>query len=253
MRSGSGSVVQGRASHTHVLGLIESSPALRQSYEALVSSLRLQNGVRPLNSLLISSAQPEEGKTTVAVGLALVLALAGKRVLLVDADLRRPALHRVFGVENARGLADVLAGDLDHAEAAHTIPIPDPAGGQPGALSLVTSGRPSSFPLGAMQSAVLTEVIHRFTEAYDSVVIDSPPLLSVSDALLIAPVVDGVILIVNTGVVSEADGRRAMERLSQAGGRVLGVVMNRFDERRHGPGFHPYHGYYESPTVKDRA
>jgi len=253
MRSGSGSVVQGRASHTHVLGLIESSPALRQSYEALVSSLRLQNGVRPLRSVLISSAQPEEGKTTVAVGLALVLARAGKRVLLVDADLRRPALHRVFGLENARGLADVLAGDLHHAEAAHMIPIPGLAGERPGTLSLVTSGRPSAFPLGAMQSAALADVIRGFTDAYDFVVIDSPPLLSVSDALLIASAVDGVILILNTGVVSEADGRRTMERLSQAGGRVLGAVMNRFDEKQHGPGFHPYHGYYESPPLKDRA
>src|SRR5262249_1464781 len=111
-RRSSGPLTHARGCRTPQLRVIEPRPALPRAYEGVLSSLHLQNGTRPLKSLLLTSAQPEEGKTTVAVGLALALVRAGKRVLLVDADLRRPALHRVFGLENDNGLAEVLAGDF---------------------------------------------------------------------------------------------------------------------------------------------
>jgi Mrp family chromosome partitioning ATPase len=97
----------------------------------------------------------------------------------------------------------------------------------------------------------LADAIRAFAQVYDTVVIDSPPVLSVSDCLLLAPLVDGVILILSTGALLQSDATRAKQQLEQAGGRILGVVMNRFDENLHGPAFHPYHGYYE--TTRPRS
>src|SRR5262249_19843751 len=158
-RRSSGPLTHARGCRTPELRVIESSPALRRSYESLLSSLHLQNGTRPLKSLLLTSAQPEEGKTTVAVGLALPLVRAGKRVLLVDADLRRPALHRVFGLENDNGLAEVLAGDFASTASRHEIPIPDVGSGLPRSLYLVTSGRSSAPLLATIQSTVLSDTL----------------------------------------------------------------------------------------------
>ena len=244
-RRSSGPLTHARGYGTPELRLIGSSPDLRRSYESLMSSLHLQNGTRPLKSLLLTSAQPEEGKTTVAIGLALALVRAGKRVLLVDADLRRPALHRVFGLENNKGLGEVLAGDIAGTASRYEIPIPDVGNGPPRSLYLITSGRSSARLLATIQSTVLLDTIRGFATEHDFVLVDSPPLLSVSDSMLLASAVDGVILILRTGLVREVDARCAMERLSRTGGRVLGVVMNRFDATLHGRELHPYRDYYE--------
>jgi capsular exopolysaccharide synthesis family protein len=234
----------GRGTVPDFLRLLDASETLTQSYEALRSSLRLLNGARPLKTLLFTSAQPEEGKTTVAVGLALAMARAGKRVLIVDADLRRPKVHRLLGLQNTKGLGDIIAGDLRDADAVQAVDIAALSGRQPRALSVMTSGRPVANAFDALQSPALEEVIRHVASVYDAVLIDAPPVLSVSDPLLLAPLVDGVVFVVNTGVVTEIDARRAKERIDQVGGHMVGVVMNRFDEQLHGPSFHPYHGYY---------
>jgi capsular exopolysaccharide synthesis family protein len=227
---------------TDILRRLESNAAVSQSYEALMSSLRLRNGVRPLTTLLVTSARPEEGKTTVAVGLALATARTGKRTLLIDADLRRPSIHRVLGVQNAKGLSDLVVDRLRLADVVQELELGPTS---VGVLSVITSGRASGRAFDAIGSAALAAALTNIAGAYDQVVIDSPPVLSVNDPLLLAGLVHGVLLVVHTGGVTEADAKQAKQRLEQAGGHVLGVVMNRFDEQLHGPGFLPYHGYYE--------
>jgi len=238
----------GRGTIAAFLRLLDASEDLNQSYESLRSSLRLLNGVRPLKTLLFTSAQPEEGKTTVAVGLALAMARAGRRVLLIDGDLHRPKVHRLLGLQNAKGLGDVVAGGLCSADAMQAIEMPAISGRQPHALSVMTSGRAVASAFDVLQSPALAEMLRLVPAAYDVVLIDSPPVLSVSDPLLLAPLVDGVVLVVNTGTVTEADARRAKERIDQVGGHILGVVMNRFDEYLHGPSFQPYQGYYAAKS-----
>ncbi len=233
-------------SDTDFLRRLESNAALSQSYEALMSSLRLLNGVRPLKTLLLTSARPEEGKTTVAVGLALAMARTGKRTLLIDADLRRSQVHRLLGLENSKGLVDLVDKGLPLADVVQAIEFPG-ADRSTCVLRVITSGGATGRAFDAIQSASLAKWIPDLAGAYDEVLIDSPPVLSVSDPLLLARLVDGVVLVVNTGAITEADARRAKQRLEHAGGHVLGIVMNRFDEQLHGPGFLPYHGYYEAP------
>src|SRR5262245_49171166 len=101
-----------QVSYRELLHVLESSPALRQSFETLLSSVRLRNGVTPPRVLLFTSAQPQEGKTTVSVCVGLTMARAGQRVLIVDADLRRPKMHRIFELDNELGLTPTLIGNL---------------------------------------------------------------------------------------------------------------------------------------------
>lgn len=215
--------------------------AARQHWETLAASLALASTEHALRSILVCSSQPREGKTTVATHLALQLALAGERVVLFDADLRRPQLHRLFELPNDRGAADVITGRAAAAEVLCPIDLGPDA---PGALRVIPSGVGDAGVLQTIGTSKLRELVVGLLSDCDRVILDSPPALAVSDALFLAPVVDGVLFVVGAGDVSAADARLAKERLAKAEGHLLGFVMNRFDEREHGPSYHPYHDYY---------
>jgi capsular exopolysaccharide synthesis family protein len=211
-----------------------------QSYDSLVASLLLLKQ-RALKTLLFTSTQPEEGKTTVLVGLALALARAGKHVTVVDADLRRPAIHQQFGLENREGLRALLDRSSPVADCIQPVGFP----GATGALGLVTAGPPTNSPcFQAAEPSAVAAVLAELASGCDLLLIDSPPILSVADPLLLAPLVDGVVLVLQTGAVPEREVVKARRRLERAGAELLGVVMNRFDESLHGPSLHPYDAYY---------
>ena len=192
----------------------------------------------------MTSAQPEEGKTTVSVNLALTMILAGKKVLILDADLRKPRVHQIFKLENTQGFSDVITGRLAAETVVQTVRVTAERRENKGILSVITSGKITPNFFSTVGLPKLKEAIDYFRNVYDIVLLDSSPVLSVSDALLIAPMVDGIILVLNTGVITEKDAKHAKERLEQAaGGHILGAVMNRFDDKLHGSGFHPYYGY----------
>jgi len=234
-----------------VLQVLTGTQEVAHAYEGLLTSLHVQGSERPLKGVLITSAQPQEGKTTVAVNLALTMALAGKKTLLIDADLRRPGVHRMLGLDNHRGFADVLAGVFGPREVIQAVP---PGAADPGTIrgpDVITSGQLSRGTIEALSSPKLREILAYLYELYETVLLDSPPVLAVSDPLLLAPVTDGVLLVMNAGM-PEREVKRAVARLSRVGARMLGVVINRFDERLGGPGFHPYTAYYTSPTPDPR-
>ena len=228
----------------NVLAALERDVALAQACDTLISSLSLVEGGHPLRSVLVTSAQPEEGKTTVAVCLALRMAATGKRTLVVDADLRRPMVHQLLRLDNSTGLMDVVAGDVAAVKAIREV---DAAGtnGRLAALGVLTSGRSPRSATAVLQSPSFIQVLRDLGAGYDAVVIDCPPVLSVSDSLWLVRHVDGVVLVLGTGCTTERDARRAKQRIEEAGGRLLGAVLNRFDEKLHGPEFHPYHSYYD--------
>jgi capsular exopolysaccharide synthesis family protein len=221
---------------------------IAQTYETLLSSLQLAEkadpSMPPLKSLMVCSAQPGEGKTTVSVGLALTMVLNGKRVLLVDADARKPRLHEVFEVSGKRGFTDVLAEmrPIELADVVHRVSLP----GDKTAIDVVSSGGRLPAHSNLMASPRLEMFVAAATDRYDAVLFDSPPVLAVSDPCYLAPVVAGVIFVVGAGTVQERDAKLAKDRIQKAGGRLLGFVMNRFDDADNGPGYHPYQGYYDS-------
>jgi protein-tyrosine kinase len=226
------------------LKVLSSSSEIAQSYEALLSNLHLLNSTQPLKILLVTSAQPGEGKTTVTINLVLTAALAGKKGLVIDTDLRRPKINHIFNLENTLGFTDVLTGNLGIQDTIQTVELPNDAFQNKQTISVITSGKISPNSFSIARSATLNKHVDYLRTMYDLVLLDTPPVLSVSDTLLLAPVVDGIILVLNTGVVTERDARLVKERLEQAGGHIIGVVMNRFNVKMHGPGFHPYSSYY---------
>jgi Mrp family chromosome partitioning ATPase len=172
--------------------------------------------------------------------------LSGRKVIIVDADLRRPRIHDALELPNTLGLSDILDARTHAREVIQTVkamganPLDDRS------VSVITAGLGGAALTETLGGPILKDAIGELTRAYDVVLVDSPPVLAADDALLLAPLVDGVIVVVHTGIVTESDLKLTKARLEGVGGRVLGVVMNRFDPRIHGPGAHPYAArYYE--------
>ena len=229
---------------------------LGRACDTLISSLLTANGSGRPRRLLVTSAQPAEGKSTIAVCLALRLAATGERALLIDGDLRRPMVHRLLGVAGGSGLMDVLGGEVTPAQAIRTIDVTALTTERGGALDVLASGRVPRNVLAALRSPAVDRVMHDLAASYDMVVIDSPPVLAVSDSLWLVDHVDGVVLVLRTGTTAMRDVADTTERITRAGGRVLGTVLNRFDEAVHGPGFQPYGAYYGvgsmEPATRER-
>lgn len=212
------------------------SPAA-EAYRTLRTNIQFAGLDRPCRTIVITSATPSEGKTTTAANFGVVCAQAGSRVCLVDADLRKPSLHRVFGMDNQRGLTTALLEGKLLADVAAPTRIPG--------LSVVVSGPlpPNHAELSASQR--MRDLLEAAARDFDLVLCDSPPVLSVSDAVALSAQCDGVILVVRVGGVSVAAVRRAAEQIDAVKGRILGVLLNRVNMRRDGY-YAEYHRYYHA-------
>jgi capsular exopolysaccharide synthesis family protein len=183
----------------------------------------LSTAKRPPNSLLVMSAQGREGKTTVATNLAISLAQLGERVLLVDADLRRPSVHEVFGIKNSSGLVNYLTGNSDWRSLVYRA---EPAG-----LDVLFCGPVPPNPVDLLSSDYMRKLIAEASGEYRFVVLDSPPLLNLADSRILATLVDGVILVVGGGVTPRELVHRAYASALDAGAHVLGATINFADTK----------------------
>jgi protein-tyrosine kinase len=195
--------------------------------------------------LLVSSAVPREGKTTTVANLGVVLAQTGLRVCLIDSDLRRPSLHAQFGLDNDTGLTTALLDKTPVAETARPTRVEK--------LDLVTSGPVAPNPAELLSSAPMLEFLDGAAAAYDVVVLDSAPVLAVSDASALAPRTHGVVLVVRVRSTPHPAVQRAIEQIESVGGHMAGVLLNAVDLRRDGY-FYRYHTYaspYGMPAPGD--
>lgn len=195
--------------------------SLAEAYRHLRTSILLSTAGHAPKSLLITSSLPSEGKTTTATNTSIILAQTGARVLMIDADMRRPRLHNIFGIGNGHGLSTLLASELTDADITQAIQQDEKT-----KLFLLPSGpippNPSEL-IGSEQMATLMELLQtKFTH----VVVDSPPIASFTDGVLIASMVDGVILVVHAGKSSRQVVRRSRQLLTEIGAKVFGVVLN---------------------------
>ena len=199
------------------------SPAA-EAYRALRTSLAFSTARRkaPLKTLVVTSAEPEDGKTTTAVNLAIALAEQGHRVMLLAADQRRPVLHKVLHTERGPGLSDVLRGTAALEAALHHVPLPDHA---TGTLDFVAAGRPVPNPAELLGSAAARELLSKLADRYDEVILDTPPLSVVTDAAVLATVTDGLLVVARMGSTHGEALRRAVEELGGIGARVVGMVL----------------------------
>jgi non-specific protein-tyrosine kinase len=202
-----------------------------EAYRTLRTNLDFADLDQSLKTLVVTSAGVGEGKSTTLANLAVVSAQAGRKVVLVDADLRRPALHQLFGLGNESGLTTAMVDDSALAEP------PLQAGGVEG-LSVLTSGPLPPNPADLMGSRRMEEVIAALAGEADQVFFDTPPVVAVTDAAVLATKVDGVLLVVSAGKTRRESARTAVQRLEQINARLVGTVLTNVDM---GAGFK---GYY---------
>jgi capsular exopolysaccharide synthesis family protein len=197
--------------------------ALAEAFHELRTSVLLSTAKHPPKTLLVTSAKGGEGKTTVAANLAVSLAQLGEKVLLIDADLRRPSLHNFFGVPNTSGLVNFLTGNPDwRSLLSHPAPI---------GLSVLPSGPIPPNPADLLSSEYMPALIREASKEYKFIVLDSPPLLNLADSRILATVVDGVILVVGGGITPRELVHRAYASAVDAGSHVLGATINFADTR----------------------
>lgn len=213
--------------------------AITEAYRALRTNLQFVSVDRPLRFLQISSPSPSEGKSVTSSNLAAALAQSEKQVILLDCDLHRPRMHRLFGLPNATGLTSAL---LDQVSDPLSVLQETSAPG----LRVMTSGPLPPNPAELLGSARMREVLAALGAAADIVILDSPPVLAMSDSAILASQVDGVLLVLDARDTRRELARRALASLQQVKARVVGAVLNRVSQERSGYYYYYYSHYDQS-------
>ena len=227
--------------NTTALAMIDDARSpITESYRHLRTSLLLSSAGKPPKTILITSSQPAEGKTTTGINTAFMLAQTGAKVLMVDCDLRRPRLHAQFGLPNTKGLTTWLSGEKNLDGLIQTCEK------EPN-LKVLTSGPVPPNPAELLGSEEMRKLLNILSEQYAHIVIDSPPAISFTDASILSTMVDGVILVVHGGRSSRAVVRRAKQQLLDVGAHVFGVVLNNVKVESHDYDYSRYYSsYYQS-------
>jgi capsular exopolysaccharide synthesis family protein len=200
-------------------------PQVAEAFRMLQMNLRFGRET-PINSVMVTSSRTGDGKTTVSWNLAAAAASAGMSVALVEGDLRRPSLADRYGLDHGPGLADVLQGDFSIADATQSRAFGPQSSGYPSALDVLVAGSPASNPWALMQSSTMARVLAVLARDHDLVVIDTPPIPHVSDAISLLREVDGVLIAVSVGSTGSQDAARLRDQLQGLDANVLGVVAN---------------------------
>jgi len=199
----------------------DSRSSLAEAYRQLRTSILLSTAGHAPKSLLVTSSLPSEGKTTTAVNTAISLAQTGASVLIIDADMRRPRLHSIFGIGNAAGLSSVLSSDMSDEDILGIISYDEST-----KLNVLPSGPVPPNPAELIGSDQMRHLLKGMEKHFTHVVVDSPPIASFTDGVLIGSVVDGVILVVHSGKSSRQVVRRSKQFLNEVGAKIFGVVLN---------------------------
>ncbi|MBI4670687.1 MAG: CpsD/CapB family tyrosine-protein kinase [Chloroflexi bacterium] len=192
---------------------------IAEAYRTLRTNLEFSNLDKSLRTILVTSASAEEGKSTTLANLAVTIAQSGKRVILVDADLRRPTQHQIFGLKNNAGLSDMVRDDAMLAQ-----PPLQETGVQH--LKVLTSGQLPPNPAEILGSKRMSEILAALLEHADLLLFDAPPLLAVTDAAVLSSKVDGVLLVVGAGKTKREHAKKAQTQLEKINARILGAVVN---------------------------
>jgi capsular exopolysaccharide synthesis family protein len=185
-----------------------------------------------MRTLVVTSASPHEGKTTTASNLAVAFAQQGMRVLLLDCDLRRARLHRVFGINREPGLTELILGYADEDVVTRVTEIPG--------LYVIPSGKLPPNPAELLGGEALRRTVTSLTEGFDLVIIDTPPLLAAADAAILSTLASGVILVLRAGTTENAAAQQSVQQLQAVGARIVGAVLNDPDTQ-----VPKYGAYYE--------
>jgi capsular exopolysaccharide synthesis family protein len=199
-------------------------------YSALDSSIK---------SLVVTSSGPGEGKSTVVSNLAITIAQSGKKVIIVDCDLRKPIVHKKFGIPNTEGLTNVLVQDKKVEECIVATEVAN--------LYVLSSGPTPPNPAELLGSKKLRHILNELSKVFDMVILDAPPVIAVTDAQILSTIVEGVLIVSSYGQTEKLGLVKSKELLDKVGAKILGVVMNKVPEKSESYYYGRYYGtYYES-------
>ena len=232
------------SSTTELLIHNDSRSSLAEAYRQLRTSILLSTAGHAPKSLLVTSSLPAEGKTTTAVNTAISLAQTGAKVLIIDADMRRPRLHSIFNISNASGLSTLLSTELADENLIDVITYDEES-----KLNLLTSGPVPPNPAELIGSEQMSNLLKKLQTHFTHVVIDSPPIASFTDGVLIASMVDGVILVVHSGKSSRQIIRRSKQLLQDIGVKIFGVVLNNVSLNSQDNSYY-YQSYYHRDNYR---
>jgi polysaccharide biosynthesis transport protein len=225
----------------------DSRSSLAEAYRHLRTSILLSTAGRAPKSLLITSSLPSEGKTTTATNTAISLAQTGAKVLIIDADMRRPRLHSIFNIDNRAGLSTLLSSKLDDSEIDDAVRQDDKS-----KLYLLTSGPIPPNPAELIGSEQMATLLGMLQQRFTHIVIDSPPIASFTDGVLIASMVDGVILVVHAGKSSKQVVKRSRQLLNEIGAKIFGVVLNNVNLNSQ-DNYYYYQSYYHRDNYRQSS
>jgi polysaccharide biosynthesis transport protein len=218
-----------------------------ESYKSIRTAILLSSAAKPPQNILITSMGPEEGKSATSINLAITVARSGYSVLLIDSDLRKPRIHAAFRLNNLSGLSTYLAGASPDIETIFKRPITN--------LSILPSGPVPPNPSELLGSNRMNELLRILKEKFDVIIWDSPPLMTVTDALILSKLVDGTIVVVKSGKTTYEIVKRGLSHLRGRSepdieSHILGVVLNCFDIKRSDQYYYQYYSYYPSDKEK---
>jgi len=214
---------------------------ISEAYRVLRTNIQYSSFDNPLKVIVITSSGPEEGKTTTVVNLAVTFTQIGYKVLVIDGDLRRPKIHKVFGIRNHRGLTNLLVSKDDYRNYVNKSEIEN--------LDIITCGALPPNPSELLTSNVMRQFIETVRKDYDMVIIDSPPVGTVTDAAILSTIVDGTILVAASGTVQIDALVRSKELLDKVNANIIGVVLNKLGKNSHESYYYYY--YYGEGEEKD--
>ncbi|MGF7046289.1 capsular exopolysaccharide synthesis family protein [Paenibacillus sp. DS2015] len=215
-----------------LITLINPKSPVSEAYRTLRTNIHFSSVDEQIQIIMVASAQAGEGKTTTVSNLAVAYAQEGKKVLLIDADLRKPSLHRVFTVSNQAGLTSVLSGQHSFQDVVRETYIEN--------LEVITSGPIPPNPSEMLSSLKMQAVLAELKDLYEIILFDTPPVLAVTDALIVSSMCDGVLLVVSSNKVKKEMVKKAKSNLEHVNARFLGVVLNNVNLGKD----RPYYYYY---------
>ena len=211
-----------------------------EAYRGLRTSLLLSSAGTPPKRILVTSGRASEGKSTTAVNTAISLAQLGAKVLIIDCDLRRPSVHKFFDVSNVHGVTNFLANNTELDPLVQELAIPN--------LSVITSGPIPPNPAELLSSSRMKEMLDRLSLVYDHIIIDSPPIINVTDPIILSTLVDGTMMVVHAGKTTREVVQRSRQDLLNVRSKLFGVVLNNVNLRKDGYDYYYYYRYSDYKT-----